>query len=116
RANAELVATYSKTVQAISFVTRLADNFPDLKADKTYIQLMRDLATLETEVQSRYELYNSQARDFNTKRNQFPWDMVAAMLGPRRAPYLDPSRWYPTPLPGSPAAEESGKRLPARRS
>jgi LemA protein len=87
---------YSQTVQTIALVTRLADAFPQLKADQTYLQLMRDLSGIENEVQSRYEVYNSRVRDYNTKRNQFPAFMVADIIGFRSARYLEPSPWYPT--------------------
>lgn len=87
---------YQRAGQAIVFVAQLAaTTFPALKADQTYLRLMDDLRSLESELQSRYETYNGHAREYNAKRASFPAILFADILRFPRAIYLDPSLWHP---------------------
>jgi LemA protein len=86
---------YQRSRQTIALIAQLATQFPMLKADTTYLQLMTDVRSLETELQMRYEAYNAVAREYNSRRTTFPSVLFAAMLRLRKAPYLDPSLWYP---------------------
>jgi LemA protein len=80
--------------QAVNFFAGLAASFPDLKADQTYLRLMGDLTVLEGEVQNKYEIYNSHAREYNAKRASLPTLLYAGSLGFTVAKYLEPSLWY----------------------
>jgi LemA protein len=80
--------------QAMIFFAGLAANFPDLKADQTYLRLMGDLTVLEGEVQNKYEVYNANAREYNARRASLPTLLYAGALGFTVAKYLEPSLWY----------------------
>jgi LemA protein len=80
--------------QGINFFTGLASSFPELRADQTYLRLMTDLSSLEGEVQNRYELHNSRAREYNAKRSSLPTLLYAGFLGFNIVRYLDPSARY----------------------
>jgi Uncharacterized conserved protein len=67
----------------------LAMNFPELKANTSYNQLMGQLHDLETEIQKTRELYNSAASDYNAFRAQMPQVLFASSLGFNEAPYFN---------------------------
>ncbi|MDD3481194.1 MAG: LemA family protein [Patescibacteria group bacterium] len=59
----------------------VAENYPDLKADKNFLDLQEKLSMLEEEIQKSRRYYNGNVRDFNTKIQVFPNNLFAGMLG-----------------------------------
>lgn len=55
--------------------------YPDLKANQTMMQLMDELADTENKIQAARRFYNGVVRDFNTKLQVFPNNIIAGMLG-----------------------------------
>lgn len=55
--------------------------YPDLKGNQTMMQLMDQLADTEDKIQAARRFYNGVVRDFNTKMQVFPTNLVASMLG-----------------------------------
>ncbi|MBI5222426.1 MAG: LemA family protein [Candidatus Magasanikbacteria bacterium] len=54
--------------------------YPDLKANQNVAQLMDELSDTENKIQAARRFYNGMVRDFNTKIESFPNNMVANML------------------------------------
>ncbi len=54
--------------------------YPDLKANTNVTQLMDELSDTENKIQASRRFYNGQVRDFNTKIEVFPNNMIAGML------------------------------------
>ena len=54
--------------------------YPDLKANTNVAQLMSDLADTEDKIQAARRFYNGNVRDFNTKLEVFPNNIIAGML------------------------------------
>ncbi len=54
--------------------------YPDLKANQNVMQLMDELSDTENKIQASRRFYNGQVRDFNTKMEVFPSNMIAGML------------------------------------
>lgn len=54
--------------------------YPDLKANQNVSQLMDELSDTENKIQASRRFYNGNVRDFNTKIEVFPNNMVAGML------------------------------------
>ncbi len=54
--------------------------YPDLKANQQVGQLMDELSDTENKIMASRRFYNGQVRDFNTKIEVFPNNMVAGML------------------------------------
>lgn len=54
--------------------------YPDLKANQNVAQLMDELSDTENKIQASRRFYNGQVRDFNTKIEQFPANVIAGML------------------------------------
>lgn len=54
--------------------------YPDLKANTNVAQLMDELSDTENKIQASRRFYNGQVRDFNTKIESFPNNLIAGHL------------------------------------
>jgi LemA protein len=59
----------------------LSEAYPDLKANQNFLKLQDELSDTENKVQASRRFYNGNARDFNTKLQVFPTNMIAGVLG-----------------------------------
>jgi len=58
----------------------VAENYPDLKANQNFLELQRELTDTEDKIQASRRFYNGNVRDFNTKIEVFPNNIIAGML------------------------------------
>ena len=58
----------------------LSEAYPDLKANQNFLELQRELADTEDKIQAARRFYNGNVRDFNTKIEVFPTNLIAGML------------------------------------
>ncbi len=78
KAQAEAENVLSSTLKSIF---ALSENYPDLKANTNFLELQRELADTENKIQASRRFYNGNVRDFNTKLQVFPTNMIGNMLG-----------------------------------
>ncbi len=69
--------TLSQTLKSLFAV---AENYPDLKANQNFLELQRELTDTEDKIQASRRFYNGNVRDFNTKIQVFPNNIIAGML------------------------------------
>lgn len=62
-------------------VFALSEAYPDLKANENFAKLQDELSDTENKVQASRRFYNGMVRDFNTKLQVFPTNLVGGMLG-----------------------------------
>lgn len=55
----------------------VVENYPDLKADKHFIDLQNQLRTLENEIASARKYYNGNVKAYNTAIEVFPGNLIA---------------------------------------
>jgi len=67
----------SETLKSLFAV---AENYPDLKASQNFLQLQDEISNTENKIQAARRFYNGQVRDFNTKIEVFPNNLIAGML------------------------------------
>ena len=65
---------------ALKSVFALSENYPDLKANENFVELQRELTDTENKIQAARRFYNSVVRDFNTKIEQVPTNIIANMF------------------------------------
>ena len=75
---AEAENALSSTLKSIF---ALSENYPDLKANQNFLELQRELTDTEDKIQASRRFYNGNVRDFNTKLQIFPTNIIAGMLG-----------------------------------
>lgn len=59
----------------------LSESYPDLKANQNFLELQKELADTENKIQASRRFYNGNVRDFNTKVQVFPTNIIAKQLG-----------------------------------
>ncbi len=67
--------------QTLRSIFALAENYPNLKANENFLELQRELTDTEDKIQAARRFYNGNVRDFNTKLQVFPTNVMAGMLG-----------------------------------
>lgn len=68
----------SETLKSLFAV---AENYPDLKASQNFLQLQEKLTDAEDKIEASRRFYNGNVRDFNTKIQVFPNNIIATRLG-----------------------------------
>ncbi|MCC7522972.1 LemA family protein [Candidatus Uhrbacteria bacterium] len=66
---------------ALKSLFAVAEAYPELKANENFAKLQDELTDTENKVQASRRFYNGMVRDFNTKLQVFPTNMVGGMLG-----------------------------------
>ncbi|MFA7653784.1 MAG: LemA family protein [Candidatus Magasanikbacteria bacterium] len=69
--------TLSSTLKSLFAVS---ENYPDLKASQNFLQLQAELSDTENKIQAARRFYNGNVRDFNTKIQVFPTNLIAGIL------------------------------------
>jgi LemA protein len=59
----------------------VAENYPELRASENFSKLQDELSDTENKIQAARRFYNGNVRDFNTKIQVFPTNLIANMLG-----------------------------------
>jgi LemA protein len=58
----------------------VSESYPELKANTNFLDLQKTLTEIEETIQAARRFYNGMVRDFNTKIQVFPTNLVAGML------------------------------------
>ena len=66
--------------RALGAIFAVAEAYPDLKANQSFIQLQNRISELENQIADRREYYNDTVTTFNTRIQQIPDRFVADML------------------------------------
>ncbi len=67
----------------------VSENYPDLKASQNFLQLQDELSDTENKIQAARRFYNGNARDFNTKLQVFPSNLIAGLMGFKAAEFFE---------------------------
>ena len=59
----------------------VAENYPDLKANQNFSNLMQELSLIEEDIANSRKYYNGNVREFNTFIQLFPTNIIAAVFG-----------------------------------
>ena len=66
---------------AIARLLVVAENYPQLKADQTFLRLMDELSGTENRIAVERMRYNEAVRDYNVTVRMFPGNLVAGIFG-----------------------------------
>jgi len=66
---------------ALKTLFALAENYPQLKANDTFLKLQEQLASIENQIADRRELYNDSVNIYNTRIESIPDVIFAKLLG-----------------------------------
>jgi LemA protein len=66
---------------ALKTLFAVAEAYPELKANENFAKLQDELSDTENKVQASRRFYNGNVRDFNTKLQVFPTNLIGNTLG-----------------------------------
>lgn len=73
---------------ALRQVFALSENYPDLKANQEFSQLMEELSNTENKVSYARQAYNSQVQAYDTAIQTFPRNIIAGIHGFKEMNFL----------------------------
>lgn len=65
---------------ALRSLFAVAENYPDLKANQNFLALQEELSDTENKIMSSRRFYNTNVRDYNTRCEIFPTNIMAQMF------------------------------------
>ena len=71
------IAAENVLTGALRKLFALSEAYPDLKANQNFIQLQGDLTRIEGDIANARRYYNAVVRDFNTRQQVFPANIIA---------------------------------------
>lgn len=74
----------NQMVEALKSVFAVAERYPDLKANKQFLQLQQRLSEIETQIAQRRGFLNESTTNYNTWIESFPHNLLASALGAKR--------------------------------
>ncbi|MGN0481523.1 MAG: LemA family protein [Lachnospiraceae bacterium] len=77
--NDKMVAS-SQLSSGIARLLAIAESYPELKADSSFLNLNSELSKIETEIANSRKYYNAVVREYNNYIEMFPSNLVAAIF------------------------------------
>ena len=74
---------------ALQNLLAVAENYPDLKANTNFLDLQQNLADIEDALQKARRYYNGTVRDYNTRVQTFPSNLIARAFGFRNEEFFE---------------------------
>lgn len=68
-------------VEGLKSVFALVENYPQIKADKNFLDLQKNLSEIEDALQYARRYYNGTVRNYNTRVQTFPGLLIAKTVG-----------------------------------
>ncbi len=78
---ASQAADENRLVHGLRRLLAVAEAYPQLKADRQFLELQKELANTEDRIQAARRFFNANVRDYNTRVEQFPSNLIAGGFG-----------------------------------
>ncbi len=75
--------------RSLASVMAVAEQYPDLKADKNFRDLQKQLATIESDIEMARRYYNGTVRNLNIRVESFPDNMIAGRFHFKPAEFFE---------------------------
>jgi LemA protein len=72
--------TERQLVNAVQSLLAVAEDYPDLRANKNFLELQRELVNTEDRIQAARRFYNGNVRDYRNLLEGFPSNLVAGLF------------------------------------
>jgi LemA protein len=67
----------------------VVEDYPELRASDNFLSLQKDLTETENNIEYSRRFYNGAVRDYNTKIQIFPFNILAGILHFEQKPFFD---------------------------
>ena len=92
-ATPQQLAAYQKAQgelsQALGRLMAVAESYPDLKANENFRDLQQQLEGTENRIAVARQLFNDEAKKYNTSIRKFPNNLIAGAFGFEKKPYFE---------------------------
>ncbi len=78
--NDDKLVANEKITENIKSIMVIAENYPDLKASESFLELNKSLVTIEDEIANSRKYYNGVVKAFNNKVQMVPSSIIASMF------------------------------------
>ena len=85
----EHAASENMLTGALKSLFAVSENYPQLRASENFLHLQHELTDAEDKIQASRRFYNGNVRDFNTKLQVFPTNLIAGMFGFKDRDFFD---------------------------
>lgn len=75
------IDTSNQISTALKSIFATSENYPDLKANNSFMQLQGRISQLETEIADRREFYNDSVNTYNIKIAVIPYNLFSGSMG-----------------------------------
>jgi LemA protein len=86
---ADQIEAANQQSSALARLLVIVENYPQLKADATFRQLMDELSGTENRIAVERMRYNERVTEYNTLRRRFPSNVTAKVFGFKEYPYFE---------------------------
>ena len=87
----EKIEANQTITSGLSKLIAIAENYPELKANGNFTQLMAELSKTEEDIANSRKYYNGVVKEMNTKIEMFPSNIVAAIFGFKQSKMFETS-------------------------
>ncbi len=84
-----LAETENRIGEEMRRLVAVAESYPDLKANRNFLELQVEISEVEDHIQYARRYYNGAVRNLNTRIDTFPDNLVARTFRFRPADYFD---------------------------
>lgn len=88
-AGTERMAAETMLGGALGRLLAVAENYPQLKADANFRQLMAELSDIENKIAAARRFFNGATNEFNTSVQQFPANFIAGLFSFKTEPFFE---------------------------
>lgn len=85
---AEKVKAGDTLGNALGRIFAIAENYPNLKANENFLELQRELSSIEDKIAYARQFYNDSILEYDNLRSTFPGNMFASIFNKPVKPYL----------------------------
>lgn len=87
--SSDKIAAENQLSGCLKSLFALSENYPSLKADGQFLDLMRQLQMIETDLGQSRKYYNGVCKAFNTKIETFPSNIIAGFMKASKRTYFE---------------------------
>ena len=86
---AEAMHASNALTKQLSSLIAVAENYPELKANNSFIKLQDELTNTENKISYSRQLFNTTTANYNVKLETFPSNIIAGMFGFKPSQFLE---------------------------
>jgi LemA protein len=79
----------NKLIGGLKSLFAVVENYPELKANQNFLKLQQELVNTEDRIQAARRFYNGNVRDYNTRVQTFPSNLIASISNYQTKDYFE---------------------------